>query len=259
MATFDADSSRPISNQNVGGVSPLADGTDVATPPAPSRSADASGPTRPPLDYNKVIRGLTAASNRHTKTTFVPPSADAIAAIQLELAKPKKDRVDVLDQISLARPYSPKVAMARFTVDTGDVLAAQLHEAIMSSLFTSTQTDAVKAFLLDFVQVTRLGRGGILFSVTSSSVRKALGGQYLSILGKRYLIPVQEEHPLDYLCYMDVTGIRDNFDATQFYRKLTQLGVDVAYQSHRAVIPGRAAIRTRGELTSRMGQSRRNS
>ncbi|RHY24126.1 hypothetical protein DYB32_008964 [Aphanomyces invadans] len=37
---------------------------------------------------------------------------------------------------------------------------------------------------------------------------------------------------------MDVTGIRDNFDATQFYRKMTQLGVDVAYHSHRAVIPG---------------------
>ncbi|RHY19835.1 hypothetical protein DYB32_010164 [Aphanomyces invadans] len=37
---------------------------------------------------------------------------------------------------------------------------------------------------------------------------------------------------------MDVTGIRDNFDATQFNRKLTLLGVDVAYQSHRAVIPG---------------------
>ncbi|ETV94724.1 hypothetical protein H310_11691 [Aphanomyces invadans] len=128
--------------------------------------------------------------------------------------------------------------MARFTVDTGDALAAQSHEAIMSSLFTSTQTDAVKAFLSEFVQITLLGRGGILFSATSSSVRKALGGQYLSILGKRYLIPVQEEHPLDSLCYMDVTGIRDNLDATQFYRKLTQLGVDVAYQSHRAVIPG---------------------
>ncbi|RHY83838.1 hypothetical protein DYB35_008812 [Aphanomyces astaci] len=37
---------------------------------------------------------------------------------------------------------------------------------------------------------------------------------------------------------MDITGIRDNFDATQFYRKLTQLGVDVVYHSHRAVIPG---------------------
>ncbi|ETV91652.1 hypothetical protein H310_13898 [Aphanomyces invadans] len=185
----------------------------------------------------QVIRGFTAASNRHTKATFVPPSADAIEAILLELAKPKKYRVDVLDQISLARPYSPKVATARFTVDAGDALAAQSHEAIMSSLFTSTQTEAVKAFLPESVQITRLGRGGILFSVTSSSVRKALRGQYLSTLGMRYLIPVQEEHPLDSLCYMYVTGIRDNFDATQFYRKLTQLGVDVAYQSHRAVIP----------------------
>ncbi|ETV98959.1 hypothetical protein H310_08438 [Aphanomyces invadans] len=116
MSTFDADSSRPICKQNVGGISPLADGTDVATPPAPSRSADASGPTRPPLDFNKVIRGFTSASNRHTKASIVPPSADAIEAILLELAKPKKDRIDVLDQISLARPYSPKVAMAHFTV-----------------------------------------------------------------------------------------------------------------------------------------------
>ncbi|ETV89920.1 hypothetical protein H310_15238, partial [Aphanomyces invadans] len=208
-----------------------------ATPPALARPAESVGAVRRPLDYNTVIRGFNAATKQQIKAAFVLPSAGAIEAILLELAKPKKDRADVLGQIDLSRPYSPKVAMARFIVDTGDALAAQSHEAIMSSLFTSTQTDAVKALLPEFVQVTRLGRGGILFSVTSSSVRKALGGQYLSILGKRYRIPVQEDHPLDSLCYMDVTGIRDNFDATQFYRKLTLLGVDVAYQSHRAVIP----------------------
>ncbi|RHZ00312.1 hypothetical protein DYB35_012664, partial [Aphanomyces astaci] len=197
-----------------------------------------SGANRNPLDYNKVIRGFTAAAKQHTKAAFVPPPADAIEAILLELSKPKKDRVDILAKINLARPYTPKVAMARFTVDTGDALANQSHEAIMSSLFASAQTDTVKSLLSEFVQVTRLGRGGIMVSVTTSNARKALGGQTLSIMGKKYLIPVQEEHPLDPLCFMDIIGVRDNFDATQFYRKLTQLGVDVVYHSHRAVIPG---------------------
>ncbi len=36
---------------------------------------------------------------------------------------------------------------------------------------------------------------------------------------------------------MDVIGIRDTFEPKQFYRKLTQLGVDVVYHSHRAIIP----------------------
>ncbi|RHY10974.1 hypothetical protein DYB36_005860 [Aphanomyces astaci] len=197
-----------------------------------------SGASRSSLDYTKVIRGFSAAAKQHTKAAFVPPPADAIEAILFELTKPKKDRVDILAKINLARPYTPKVATARFTVDTGDALANQSHEAIMSSLFASTQTDTVKSVLSEFVQVTRLGRGGIMVSVTSSNARKALGGQYLSIMGKKYIIPVHEEHPLDSLCFMDITGIRDNFDATQFYRKLTQLGVDVVYHSHRAVIPG---------------------
>ncbi|ETV67696.1 hypothetical protein H257_16162 [Aphanomyces astaci] len=193
-----------------------------------------SGANRNPLDYNKVIRGFTAAAKQHTKAAFVPTPADAIEAILFELT----DRVDILAKINLARPYTPKVAMARFTVDTGDALANQSHEAIMSSLFASTQTDTVKSLLSEFVQVTRLGRGGIMVSVTSSNALKALGGQYLSIMGKKYIIPVHEEQPLDSLCFMDNTGIRDNFDATQFYRKLTQLGVDVVYHSVCAVLPG---------------------
>ncbi|RHZ33033.1 hypothetical protein DYB37_012863 [Aphanomyces astaci] len=217
------------------------DDADVAA--HPSTGGDwpppaSSGASRSSLDYAKVIRGFSAAAKQHTKAAYVPPPADAIEAILFELTKPKKDRVDILAKINLARPYTPKVAMARFTVDTGDALANQSHEAIMSSLFASTQTDTVKSLLSEFVQVTRLGRGGIMVSVTSSNARKALGGQYLSIMGKTYIIPVHEEHPLDSLCFMDITGIRDNFDATQFYRKLTQLGVDVVYHSHRAVIPG---------------------
>ncbi|RQM19687.1 hypothetical protein B5M09_008702 [Aphanomyces astaci] len=179
-------------------------------------------------------RPSATASAKHTKAAFVPTPADAIEAILFELT----DRVDILAKINLARPYTPKVAMARFTVDTGDALANQSHEAIMSSLFASTQTDTVKSLLSEFVQVTRLGRGGIMVSVTSSNALKTLGGQYMSIMGKKYIIPVHEEHPLDPLCFMDITGIRDNFDATQFYHKLTQLGVDVVYHSVCAVLPG---------------------
>ncbi|KAF0734584.1 hypothetical protein AaE_009135 [Aphanomyces astaci] len=200
---------QPIGDQNaaiIPGISPLANATEVQpTPPVLSGPAASSGANRSPLDYTKVIRGFSAAAKQHTKAAFVPPPADAIEAILLELSKPKKDRVDILAKIDLARPYTPKVAIARFTVDTGDALATQSHKAIiMSSLFASAQTDTAKLLLSEFVQVT----GGIM------------------------------EHPLDSLCFMDITGIRDNFDATQFYRKLTELGVDVVYHSHRAVIPG---------------------
>ncbi|ETV81274.1 hypothetical protein H257_05838 [Aphanomyces astaci] len=177
---------------------------------------------QPPLDYTKVIRGFSAAAKQHTKAAFVPPPADAIEAILFELTKPKKDRVDILAKIDLARPYTPKVAIARFTVDTGDALATQSHKAIMSSLFASAQTDTAKFLLSEFVQVTVL-----------------------------YLIPVHEEHPLDSLCFMDITGIRDKFDAAQFYRKLTQLGVDVIYHSHH----GRAE---KGQKGRNATQSREN-
>ncbi|ETV68692.1 hypothetical protein H257_15491 [Aphanomyces astaci] len=76
-------------------------------------------------------------------------------------------------------------------------------------------------------------------------------------MGKKYLIPVQEEHSLDPLCFMDIIGVRDNFDATQFYRKLTQLGVDglVALCGHRGKAP------TRGhrtiKLSTPLAQNRR--
>ncbi|RQM31412.1 hypothetical protein B5M09_012603 [Aphanomyces astaci] len=50
---------------------------------------------------------------------------------------------------------------------------------------------------------------------------------------------------------MDITGIRDKFDAAQFYRKLTQLGVDVIYHSHH----GRAE---KGQKGRNATQSREN-
>ncbi|RHY27862.1 hypothetical protein DYB32_006480 [Aphanomyces invadans] len=239
ITAFGADSSQPISALNVGdgpGISPSTHTVEATS--TPLQPAARNSGNQQPLDYSQVLRGFTAATRQSARAAFVTPPAAAIDAILLELAKPKRDRADVLNQIDLARPYTPKLATARFTVDTGDALTNLSNETIMSSLFASTQTNTVKALLPEFVQVTRLGRGGLMISVTSASVRKTLGGQYLSILGKKYPIPMQEEHPLDPLCYMDITGIRDTFDSTQFYRKLTQMGVDVVYQSHRAVIPG---------------------
>ncbi|ETV67121.1 hypothetical protein H257_16662 [Aphanomyces astaci] len=113
--------------------------------PALSGPAASSGANRNSLDYNKVIRGFTAAAKQHTKAAFVPPPADAIEAILLELSKPKKDRVDILATINLARPYTPKVAMARFTLGVDVVYHS--HRAVIPG--TGCHTNAWRIYFSD--------------------------------------------------------------------------------------------------------------
>ncbi|KAF0747035.1 hypothetical protein AaE_007891, partial [Aphanomyces astaci] len=96
IGNFDVGRPQPIGDQNaviIPGISPLANATEVqSTPPALSGPAASSGVSHSSLDYTKVIRGFSAAAKQHTKAAFVPPPADAIEAILLELSKPKKDR-----------------------------------------------------------------------------------------------------------------------------------------------------------------------
>ncbi|CAK4230489.1 unnamed protein product [Aphanomyces euteiches] len=160
-----------------------------------------------PPTFASATRGLRDRPVIRAESTL--PKSELILEILEEFKKPANERRSVLDLFDNATPYPIKTAQDRVFVDSGHALNDNSVEAIMSSIYSSRQSPVVAPLLNDIVQVSKLAKGGLLLSVTTSVVAVSLGGQKLTIMGKKYPIPERVTHPLDAFVYMDVVGLRD--------------------------------------------------
>ncbi|CAK4191122.1 unnamed protein product, partial [Aphanomyces euteiches] len=158
---------------------------------------------------------------------------------------------DVLEAISQATPIQVKKATTTMWIETNGALYDKVYtnEKIIDAIFKENQNAAWSYLLLEFVQLNKTRIGDIVVSVTSRHVKDMLVGKTISIFGKEFTIPVPKvrslgsspsqelNDPMDKFFFMDIVGIRFNFDSAKLFRLLRRLKMKPIFQAYRQHIP----------------------
>ncbi|RHY23991.1 hypothetical protein DYB32_009010, partial [Aphanomyces invadans] len=137
-----------------------------------TNAANGQAKAPPPPIFASVTKDLRDRPVIRAESTL--PTAELILESFDEYKEPAKERRSILSLIDQATPHPLKHAQDRVVVETGLAMKGNSVEAIMSPIYSSRQSAVVAPLLNDIVQVTKLAKGRLLVSVTSSRVASKL-------------------------------------------------------------------------------------
>ncbi|CAK4187294.1 unnamed protein product, partial [Aphanomyces euteiches] len=193
-------------------------------------------------------------TTERVKTVLTRPTTAYLDKLMQLARNEEADEDEVLQVISDATPSKPKTATATVWIKTGDAFKDRefSNEKLISAIFKENAQASWAHHLLEFVQLNKARDGDIVVSITSPSVRSDLEGQEISIYGKSYPFSTATakkkprhfsgrstapQDPMDALFFMDIVGIRFNFDTDKLFRLLKRLKTKPVFQAYRQHLP----------------------
>ncbi|KAG9408879.1 hypothetical protein AC1031_020769, partial [Aphanomyces cochlioides] len=245
---------------------------EETSPPTPSNNApgtrlhvDLSDPEGTPprvvqpapqkLTYADLLRkGVGKPTTERVKTVLTRPTTEYLDKLMQLARNEEADEDEVLQVISDATPSKPKTATATVWIKTGDAFKDRefSNEKLIAAIFKENAQASWAHLLLEFVQLNKARDGDIVVSITSPFVRSELEGQEISIYGKSYPFSTATTNktprhfsggskapkdPMDALYFMDIVGIRFNFDTDKLFRLLKRLKTKPVFQAYRQHLP----------------------
>ncbi|KAG9406738.1 hypothetical protein AC1031_003059 [Aphanomyces cochlioides] len=207
------------------------------------------------LTYADLLRkGVGKPTSERVKTVLTRPTGDYLEKLMDLAEKDDADEDEVLRVISDATPSKPKTATTTMWFQTGDAFKDREYsnEKLISTIFKENAKAPWANLLLEFVQLNKARDGDIVISITSPAVRSELAGQEISIYGKSYPFSTAAankpshysmegrktpRNPMDDFYFMDIVGIRFNFDTDKLFRLLKRLKTKPVFQAYRQHLP----------------------
>ncbi|KAH9079731.1 hypothetical protein Ae201684P_017413 [Aphanomyces euteiches] len=202
--------------------------------------------------YADLLKGdQDNAPPKRVKTVVNRPKPEYLSKLIDLASQEDANEEDVLEAISQATPIQVKKATTTMWIETNGALYDKVYtnEKIIDAIFKENQNAAWSYLLLEFVQLNKTRIGDIVVSVTSRHVKDMLVGKTISIFGKEFTIPVPKvrslgsspsqelNDPMDKFFFMDIVGIRFNFDSAKLFRLLRRLKMKPIFQAYRQHIP----------------------
>ncbi|CAK4710239.1 unnamed protein product [Aphanomyces euteiches] len=202
--------------------------------------------------YADLLKGnQDNAPPKRVKTVVNRPKPEYLSKLIDLASQEDANEEDVLEAISQATPIQVKKATTTMWIETNGALYDKVYtnEKIIDAIFKENQNAAWSYLLLEFVQLNKTRIGDIVVSVTSRHVKDMLAGKTISIFGKEFTIPVPKvkslgsspsqelNDPMDKFFFMDIVGIRFNFDSAKLFRLLRRLKMKPIFQAYRQHIP----------------------
>lgn len=202
------------------------------------------------MSYADLLKdGQGSSPPKRVKTVVTRPKPEYLSKLIDLASQEDASEEDLLDAISQATPVKVKQATTTMWIETGGVFKEKeyTNEKIIDAIFKENQDADWADLLLDFVQLNKTRTGDIVVSITSRAVKDMLAGKTISIFDKCFTIPEPKANvsrstqdsndPMDKFFFMDIVGIRFNFDSGKLFRLLRRLKMKPIFQAHRQYIP----------------------
>ncbi|KAH9070847.1 hypothetical protein Ae201684P_013501 [Aphanomyces euteiches] len=203
------------------------------------------------VDLSDPVGRPRQCTPKRVKTVVNRPKPEYLSKLIDLASQEDANEEDVLEAISQATPIQVKKATTTMWIETNGALYDKVYtnEKIIDAIFKENQNAAWSYLLLEFVQLNKTRIGDIVVSVTSRHVKDMLVGKTISIFGKEFTIPVPKvrslgsspsqelNDPMDKFFFMDIVGIRFNFDSAKLFRLLRRLKMKPIFQAYRQHIP----------------------
>ncbi|CAK4489621.1 unnamed protein product, partial [Aphanomyces euteiches] len=232
------------------------------TNPAPNTTGDGEthpsrtnpAPNQSTRTFAQAVKNAKAANGEaKILTVFARPAREKLLKL-IEMADDDTcDDDAMLAAMEDAIPYPQKTAVTHFWVETGSDLAAQSSDKIISSIFSENDSTTWSAFLPDFVQVNKARDGDLVIHVASESAKIAMSEQKITIFGKQYVVAPPRaprssrrggfqdlSNSIHDHYFIDIIGIRSNFDSKKLIRLLRRFKTSPIFQGYKTTVQGGA-------------------
>jgi hypothetical protein len=206
----------------------------------------------PRTSYASALAGTQAGG-----TTFKPvltrPSPAMLSKL-LSLAQDDEcDDDTFLVAIEEALPYKTKPGLVTLWVETGNALQSFSNDRVIASVFEDNQKAEWNSHLGNFVQINKAREGDLVITVTDETTAREVSGKGITMAdGTQYKVASamvgKSGKPglsgsgsrLGDLFFIDIVGIRYNFDSHTLFKGLRRLKSSPLFQGYKSTIAGTA-------------------